>query len=132
MKTTHKTIASYNRAQKGEDKAVCAILKKEIDKALPKATSKVWHGGPVWFLNENPIVGYNKLKNGITVLFWSGQSFKTKGLSKEGSFKAAQVVYAKKEDIRVTLLRRWLRESKTIQWDYKNIVKRKGVLKKLS
>ncbi len=132
MKTLYKTIAQYNKGQKGEEKAICEILKREITKALPKATSKVWHGGPVWFLDENPIVGYNKLKAGVTVLFWSGQSFDEEGLSDEGSFKASQVVYAKKTDIRVTALRRWLRKAKTIQWDYKNIVKNKGRLNRIS
>jgi hypothetical protein len=131
MKTIYKTITQYNKGQKGEDKAICNILKREITKALPKATSKVWHGGPVWFLDENPIVGYNKLKKGVTVLFWSGQSFDEEGLSDEGSFKAAQVVYAKKIDIRVALLRRFLRKAKAIQWDYKNIVKRRGKLVRL-
>lgn len=29
------------------------------------------------------------------------------------------------------LLKRWLRKSLTIQWDYKNIVKRRGVLEKI-
>lgn len=131
MKTEHKTIAAYNRAQMGEDKKICAIVKKEIDEVMKKGTSKIWHGAPVWFLNENPVVGYSKRKAGVTVLFWSGQSFAEKGLSKEGSFKAAQVVYSQTADIRVTQLRKWLREAKAVQWDYKNIVKHKGKLARL-
>jgi hypothetical protein len=128
MKAIAKTISLYNSSQKGEDKAICAMLRKEIAKALPKATSKVWHGSPVWFLDENPVVGYSVRKAGVTVLFWSGQSFGEEGLSVEGSFKAAQVVYGAKADIRVTPLRRYLRKAKQIQWDYKNIVKRRGKL----
>lgn len=131
MKSIATTIAEYNRLQKGEDKAICTILKKEISSVIPKAKGKIWHGGPVWFLEENPIVGYEKLKDGVRLLFWSGQTFKTKGLSKEGSFKAAEARYGEREDIKLALLRRWLRESKTVQWDYKNIVKRKGKLVRL-
>jgi hypothetical protein len=131
MKTEYNTIAAYNKGQIGEDKKICATLKKEIDGVLPTATSKIWHGAPVWFLDENPVVGYSKRKAGVTVLFWSGQSFTEKGLSKEGSFKAAQVVYVQAADIRVTQLRKWLREAKRVQWDYKNIVKHKGKLVRL-
>ncbi len=131
MKTEHKTITAYNRAQEGEDKKICAVLKKEIEGVLKKSTSKIWHGSPVWFLDENPVAGYSKRKSGVTVLFWSGQSFSLRGLTKEGSFKAAQVVYTTTDDINLTMLRKWLRESKAIQWDYKNIVKRKGKLMRL-
>ena len=132
MKTLYPTIAAYNRAQKGEDKAICSLLKKEIDHALGKATSKIWHGSPVWFLDDNPIVGYHKLKDGVRLLFWSGQSFKEDGLVPEGSFKAAEARYMMRDNVKVGALRRWLKLSKTVQWDYKNIVKRKGVLKRLA
>jgi hypothetical protein len=29
------------------------------------------------------------------------------------------------------LLRRWLAEARTVQWDYRNIVRRKGMLERL-
>lgn len=127
----HQDIQKYHKALKSEDEEMCSILHEEICKSLPKAESKVWHGHPVWFLDGNPIVGYHRLKDSVRVLFWSGQSFKTKGLTKEGSFKAADVRYVDSKQIKKTILRKWLRESKNIQWDYKNIVKRKGVLKKI-
>lgn len=104
---------------------------KEIDNALPEATSKLWHGAPVWFINENPIVGYDKLKDCVRLLFWSGQSFEEPGLKVEGSFKAAEARYTDVDQINVEDLRRWLKKSKAIQWDYKNIVKRRGVLEKI-
>lgn len=132
MKTIHTTIPQYNKGKKGEVKAICEILKREIVKSLPKATSKIWHGAPVWFLEENPVVGYSVRKSGVTLLFWSGQSFDEEGLTKEGTFKAAQAVYGGRGDIRVTHLRRWLRKAKAIQWDYKNIVKNKGRLDRIS
>ncbi|MBL8995125.1 MAG: DUF1801 domain-containing protein [Spirochaetia bacterium] len=131
MKALFKTIPQYNRGQKGGDKSICLLLEKEIREALPEAESKIWHGSPVWFLEGNPIVGYHKLKDGIRLLFWSGQSFDEKELKKEGTFKAAEARFAELADIPIPSLRRWLSKSKKIQWDYKNIVKRKGVLERL-
>jgi hypothetical protein len=96
-----------------------------------EAENKIWHAHPVWFLDGNPIVGYHKLKDCIRLLFWSGQSFDEEGLQKEGSFKAAEARYTTAEDINLKDLKRWLKKSKEIQWDYKNIVKRKGKLKRL-
>lgn len=128
MKAAYATIAAYNRGQAKADKAVCDFLKREIAKALPKAESKIWHGSPVWFLDGNPIVGYHKLKDGVRILFWSGQSFGEPGLAPEGSFKAAEARFTDVKDIKPAALRRWLAKAKKIQWDYKNIVKRKGKL----
>lgn len=130
MKTDHKSISAYNGSQKKADKAICDLLKQEIDRALPEAESKIWHGSPVWFMEGNPIVGYHKLKEHVRLLFWSGQSFEEKGLAPEGTFKAAEARYSALNEVKVTALRRWLAKSKKIQWDYKNIVKRKGVLER--
>ncbi len=132
MKSIANSIGAYNKAQNTQDKLICDLLKKEIDAALPKAESKIWHGSPVWFLEENPIVGYHKLKDSVRLLFWSGQSFEEETLVVEGKFKAAEARDTTIEDVKVTSLRRWLKKSKTLQWDYKNIVKRKGVLERLS
>jgi hypothetical protein len=85
----------------------------------------------VWFLNGNPIVGYDKLKDSVRVLFWSGQSFDEKGLLPEGSFKAAEIRYTSADQINKEDLHRWLKKARDIQWDYKNIVKRRGELEKL-
>ena len=129
--TIPSDILDYESRLEPSDKGICEILRHEIAKNLSEATSKVWHGHPVWFLDGNPIVGYHKLKDSVRVLFWSGQSFKSKGLKKEGSFKAAEVHYTEVGQIKKAPLNRWLKESKDIQWDYKNIVKRKGLLKKI-
>lgn len=125
------TVREYNAALDAAEKKICNLLLKEIKAALPKADSKVWHGSPVWFIEENPVVGYSKLKAGVQLLFWSGQSFEEEGLKKEGSFKAAQAIYTDVKEVKVTALRKWLKKAKTIQWDYKNIVKRKGKLIRL-
>lgn len=124
-------IQAYNNAQPSIDKAICDVLQKEIDSNLREAESKIWHGHPVWFLEGNPIVGYHKLKASVQLLFWSGRSFDEVGLQPEGTFKAAQVRYTNVEQINTDDLHRWLKKAKDIQWDYKNIVKRKGVLERL-
>ena len=126
-----KDISVYNKSQTIGFKKICDALVKEIDSGLKGSESKVWHGGPVWFIDGNPIVGYWVRKNSAQLLFWSGQSFDEPGLKPEGKFKAAEAQYKDVADIKVTPLRRWLKKSKKIQWDYKNIVKRRGVLEKV-
>ena len=79
-------IQVYNDAQTNGDKTICDLLQQEIDRHLPEAESKIWHGHPVWFLAGNPIVGYSKLKNAVRLMFWSGQSFDEAGLQPEGTF----------------------------------------------
>jgi hypothetical protein len=128
----NETIQAYNDAQSASDKSICDVLAQEINRGLPKAESKIWHAHPVWFLEGNPIVGYHKLKNCVRLLFWSGQSFEEEGLQPEGSFKAAEMRYTAAAQVNTKDLKRWLKKSITIQWDYKNIVKRKGRLERLS
>lgn len=123
-------IRSYHEKLAAEDAAICDRLAKTINEALPNAENKLWHGHPVWFLDGNPIVGYGKLKHCIRLLFWSGQSFPTPGMKASGSFKASEIRYGSLEDIDLPALRVWLAESETVQWDYKNIVKRKGRLER--
>lgn len=127
----NEQILAYNEALSDNDKAICTLLSQEISRNLPEAENKIWHGHPVWFLNGNPIVGYSKINNSIRLLFWSGQSFDEPGLQPEGNFKAAEMRYTSEEQVDSKDLKRWLEKSKHIQWDYKNIVKRKGVLERL-
>ena len=127
----NQDIKDYNNSQEAHDKEICTILAKEITEVLSEAENKIWHGHPVWFLDGNPIVGYAKRKNDIQLLFWSGQSFKEDGLITEGTFKAAQKKITTADAINLDDLHRWLKKSRDIQWDYKNIVKRRGVLERL-
>jgi hypothetical protein len=122
---------AYHDALTDADKAICDLLYATITKQLPGAEHKIWHRHPVWFVAGNPVVGYSKLKNCIRLLFWSGQSFDEPDLQPEGSFKAAEVRYTSADEINTKDLKRWLGKALTIQWDYKNIVKRKGVLVRL-
>lgn len=129
----HQDIRAYNAAQAAGDQRICDALAKAIDQHLAPhgAENKIWHRHPVWFLDGNPIVGYSKLKDCIRLLFWSGQSFEEPGLDDEGSFKAAEARYTSVDEIKPADLKRWLAKSVKIQWDYKNIVKRKGKLLRL-
>ena len=124
-------IQAYNDTQSPGDKAICDALARAITVELPGAENKIWHAHPVWFLDGNPIAGYSKLKNCVRLLFWSGQSFDEPGLKPEGSFKAAEARFTAVEQINQKDLKRWLEKSAEIQWDYKNIVKRKGAVERL-
>lgn len=125
-------IHAYNAAQPAPDRETCEQLARTIEEALPGAASKVWHRHPVWFLDDNPIVGYSKQKRGVALLFWSGQSFDEPGLTPNGKFKAAEARYLSPKDIDARPLARWLAQARTTQWDYKNLIKNKGKLQRLS
>ncbi len=128
----NEEIKTYNEILSDSDREICDILAVEIGRGLKGAESKVWHRTAVWFLDGNPIVGYSKRKKGVQLLFWSGQGFDEEMLKKEGSFKAAGIFYTSTKEIIKKDLKRWLAKSKEVQWDYKNIVKRKGVLRKIT
>lgn len=131
MTTLHPDIQNYNDAQASEEREICRVLATAIMTSLPEAENKVWHAHPVWFIEGNPVVGYSKLKNCIRLFFWSGQSFEEDALNPSGSFKAAEARYTHVDQINADDLSRWLSKSRDIQWDYKNIVKRKGELRRL-
>lgn len=125
-------IQSYNSKLSGLDKEIAITLATTISSELGEAECKIWHANPVWFLDGNPIVGYSKLKNCVRLLFWSGQTFEEENLNNEGKFKAAEIRYTSTDEINLTDIIRWLKKSREIQWDYKNIVKRKGDLERLT
>lgn len=125
-------ILAYNQAQEGVYATICELLAKEINHHLPEATNKVWHAHPVWFIDGNPIAGYSKQKAGLRLMFWSGADFEEEALNVVGEkFKDASIFYNAVKEIDKNDLKRWLEKSKNIQWDYKNIVKRKGKLERL-
>ena len=123
--------AHYNQSHAPANAEICDLLASEIDRCLPEAENKIWHAHPVWFLDGNPVAGYSKLKDCVRLLFWSGQSFDEAGLRREGKFQAAEARYTTVSEVDVKDLRRWLGKARDIQWDYKNIVKRKGRLERL-
>lgn len=128
----NKDIQAYNEKQTSDDIEICNLLANTIDDKLTKSENKIWHAHPVWFLDSNPIVGYSKQKKGIRLMFWSGADFDEQNLNVLGEkFKDASIFYNNVSDINTTDLIRWLEKAEKIQWDYKNIVKRKGQLLKL-
>jgi uncharacterized protein YdhG (YjbR/CyaY superfamily) len=126
-------IKGYNESQDENDREICELLAKEIDKNLPEAENKIWHRHPVWFLKGNPIVGYIKLKAGIRLMFWSGMDFGEEKLKPgTGKFKDASILFTAVDQIDPEELKGWLKKANEIQWDYKNLIKRKGKLEKLT
>ena len=128
----NEEIKTYNDKHTSNNKAICNLLAQTIDNELTEAESKIWHAHPVWFLDGNPIVGYSKQKAGIRLMFWSGADFEEDDLSIRGKkFKDASIFYNNVSEIKTKDLKRWLKKSTEIQWDYKNVVKRKGRLERL-
>lgn len=135
---SRRTIAAPAEIQRYNDELepiyrdICDRLADEISRSLPAAESRIWHSHPVWFLDGNPIVGYSKQKAGVRLMFWSGADFNEPGLNVLGKkFKDASIFYDNAAGINAADLRRWLKKSEAIQWDYKNIVRRKGRLERL-
>lgn len=125
-------IKNYNEKLSPEDEMICNILADLINLSLNESESKIWHAHPVWFLDQNPIVGYSKQKKGIRLMFWSGADFDEEKLNVRGKkFKDASVFFTNHTQINAEDMLRWLLLSKEIQWDYKNIVRNKGRLEKL-
>ena len=124
-------IETFNNSKEAPYSAICNRLAHIIDTNLNYTESKIWHAHPVWFIDGNPIVGYGQLKRGLRLMFWSGQSFDEPELKITGSFKASETIYKHLEEIDEKKLVKWLKISEEIQWDYKNIVKRKGKLERL-
>ncbi|SMC32053.1 DUF1801 domain-containing protein [Moheibacter sediminis] len=125
-------IQNYHDDLTDSEKEICNLLYELIEENLPESEYKIWHAHPVWFLEGNPIVGYSKQKPGIRLMFWSGADFDEENLSKKGEkFKDASIFYNFVNEINSEDLKCWLGKSIEIQWDYKNIVKRKGVLERL-
>lgn len=122
-------IINYHNQFEGENFDLLNKLYHLIQTELENANSKVWHGHPVWFIDDNPIVGYSKLKAGVKLLFWSGASFNDELLIPgSGKFKDAAIIYRHADEINASQVKHWLKLANDIQWDYKNVVKRKGLL----
>ncbi|MEO2064824.1 MAG: DUF1801 domain-containing protein [Christiangramia sp.] len=128
----NEEIQSYNEKLEWPFQEIADSLASTIDKQLTEAENKIWHAHPVWFLDGNPIVGYSKQKNGLKLMFWSGADFNEENLNiRGGKFKDASIIYNAVDEINEDQLVKWLNKSREIQWDYKNIVKRKGKLERL-
>jgi hypothetical protein len=128
----HPDTVKFNDAQSPEDREICNRLAEQIDRDLPEAENRIWHAHPVWFLDDNPVVGYSKLKGCIRLFFWSGASFDEEELKPgTGKFKDASIRYTSASQIDSEDLTRWLGKAREIQWDYRNLVRRKGGLTRI-
>ncbi|MDK2773106.1 MAG: DUF1801 domain-containing protein [Flavobacterium sp.] len=128
----NQEVEAYHNNLPDFEKEICDTLYHIISENVLQAEHKIWHAHPVWFLDGNPIVGYSKQKAGIRLMFWSGADFEEAQLNVLGKkFKDASLFYTNATEINETDLKRWLQKATTIQYDYKNIVKRKGILVKL-
>jgi Domain of unknown function (DU1801) len=125
-----EAVKQYNDALPETD--ICYQLAALINENLNFTENKIWHAHPVWFINGNPIVGYSKQKAGIRLMFWSGADFDEDTLQPgTGKFKDASIFFTEATAINKTAIKRMLKKAEKIQWDYKNIVKRKGRLERL-
>jgi hypothetical protein len=122
---TDPTVAAWSRSQSSAQRALCDDLRKLIDGALPKASSKVWHGAPVWFIGENPIVGYSVKTKGVSLLFWNGQAFKEPGLVPVGKHGAAEALFGDGAELDSKTICRWLKQAGT------NVLDSKAYFRKL-
>jgi hypothetical protein len=128
-----KGVTAYISLLDRNYQEIANYLFEIIEANLDATECKIWHRHPVWFIDENPIVGFDKLKNGLRLLFWSGADFEEEKLkSGTAKFKDASITYTAVTQINPDDVKRWVEKSAKIQWDYKNIVKRKGVLEPLA
>lgn len=52
------TIETYNKSVPARHRDIVAGLHREIAGVLKRASAKLWHAIPVWFIDGNPVVGY--------------------------------------------------------------------------
>ena len=112
-------ITHYAETQSAAHAAICQALRTQIDATIPKAASKIWHGSPVWFVGENPVVGYSvTAKNGVSLLFWNGLSFGDPDLKPVGTGgRAARICFTDADQLETKPLRRWLKRAGTEVFD---------------
>lgn len=104
-------IAAYTSAQRPAFGAMCEQLRRLIDGALPDATSKVWHGSPVWFIDDHPVVGYSVTATAVKLLFWNGQALGEADLKPVGKHGAAEAAFGEGDAIDAKTVRGWLKKA---------------------
>ena len=117
-------VAAYSELQLPALRANCELLRELINAALPKATAQVWHGSPVWFLDDNPVVGYNATAKTVNLMFWNGQAFDEPGLEPVGKYRAAQAKFGDAAEMDPKVIRRWLKKAKSAVFDSKAYFKK--------
>ncbi len=110
-------IADYASQQDLQRAQICNTLQSRINASLPQATCKLWHSIPVWFIGENPVVGYTARKTGVMLMFWNGKHFDEPQLNPSGSFHMAEIPYVVASEIDDAKLAGWLAKAATSIWD---------------
>jgi hypothetical protein len=118
-------IAAYSQAQPLVFRGICDHLRDLIDRALHNATAHVWHGSPVWFIDDNPVVGYNATAKAVNLLFWNGQAFDEPDLKPVGKYRAAQAMFRDAAEIDPKVVRRWLKKAKLDVLDSKALFRKR-------
>jgi hypothetical protein len=104
-------ITAWSTAQPAAARAICDALRELITKALSGTTAKVWHGSPVWFCDENPVVGYSVKGKSVSLLFWNGQALDEPDLKPVGKYHAAEALFGDASEIDAQVVRRWLKKA---------------------
>jgi hypothetical protein len=91
-----------------------AVLGDIIGSELPGATTKLYHGIPVWCVADQPTVGIKPAKAHLSVLFFRGQRIPdaTGTLIGSGSFELASVKLTSAADLDEDAVRSWLRTAR--------------------
>src|SRR5262245_18708199 len=118
------SIAAYSQTQPLAFRTMCDRLRELIDQAIPRATSRVWHGSPVWFMDDNPVVGYSTTAKTVNLLFWNGLAFDEPALKPVGKYRAAQAVFGDAAEIDAQVIRRWLKKARSDVFDSKAFFKK--------
>ena len=112
-------VEAYLEAQTPEHGDICRRLVSEIQRCLPKAAARLYHGSPAWFIGENAVAGVSvNAKAGVTLLFWNGQAFKERVLIPVGQFKAAQLSFQVIGDVDIKIVRGLLKKAGEDIWDF--------------
>ena len=120
-------IGNYARKQSPELVAVFDALRAEIDAALPQAASKIWHGAPVWFVDDYPVVGYSLKAGKASLLFWNGKALDEPALKPVGKHFAAEMVLTRVAELDRAAIRRCLvKAGKNVFTDYASLRQGRG------
>jgi hypothetical protein len=121
-------IGAGAKQQKPALAAVFAALQADMDAALPQAASSIWHGAPVWFIEDYPVVDYSLKAGKASLLFWNGPSLGEPTLKPVGKHFAAEWVFAHLSDLDRSALRRTLvKAGKKVFKDHASLRKAGGV-----
>ena len=120
--TSDAGIGDYARKQSPELVPVFDALRAEIAAALPRAASKIWHGAPVWFVDDYPVVGYSLKAGKASLLFWNGKALGEPTLKPVGKHFAAEMVFTQVAELDRAAIRRCLvKAGKNVFKDYASL-----------